>query len=87
MIIGKIKIDIPLAFRKSKNRRLKIRLAPEISSSVDVPSGVFEFEKCSSSIEEAVAESGYQVSVEWSKLKINMDLLERSKSDAQVHLA
>lgn len=84
--IDKIKIEIPEEFRKSKNRKLKIKLAPEISNSTEVASGMSEFERCSDVIEEVAVKNGYQILVERSKLKINMDLLGRSKGDVNEYI-
>lgn len=84
--IDKIKIDIPQAFRESRNRKLKIKLAPEISNSTDASSGASEFEKYAGELAEVAAKNGYQVSVARSKLKINMDLLGRSKRDVNEYI-
>lgn len=84
--IDKIKIDIPEAFRASKNRRLKIRLAPEISNSVDAASGLSGFERCAGELVRVAEKNSYQISVSKSKLKINMDLLGRSKGDVNEYI-
>lgn len=84
--IDKIKTDTPEAFRASKNRKLKIRMAPEISNSVDAASGESEFEICSGELVEVAEKNSYQISVSKSKLKINMDLLGRSKNDVNEYI-
>lgn len=70
--IRKIRVDIPEDFCTRKDRKLKVRLAPEICS-------VKDFEDYGNKIFEAGKE--YQVSIRKSNLKINMNLLERNKND------
>ena len=84
--IDKIRIDLPEAFRASKNRKLKIRLAPEISNSVDAASGKSEFERCAGELVGVAEKNSYQIYVSKSKLKINMDLLGRSKGDVNEYI-
>ena len=70
--IQKIRVDIPEEFRLRKDRKIKVRLAPEVRSDKD-------FEDYRNKI--LVAGKEYQVSVTKSKLKINMDLLRKNKND------
>ena len=84
--IDKIKIDIPQTIRERRNRKLKIKLAPEISNSVDTVSGLSEFERREGELARMVAKNGYQVSVARSRLRINMDLLGRSKNDVNEYI-
>ena len=75
--IQKIRVDIPEEFRTRKDRKIKVRLAPEVRSDKD-------FEDYRDKILGAGTE--YQVSVIKSKLKINMDLLGRNKNDINEHV-
>ena len=84
--IDKIRIDIPKSFRENRNRKLKIKLAPEISNNRDETSGGSEFEKHSGKLNESAAKNNYQISVSKSRLKINMNLLERNKNDVNEYI-
>ena len=75
--IKKIRVDIPEEFRTRKDRKLKVRLAPEVKSDKD-------FEEYQKRILDAGKE--YQVTVLKSELKINMDLLGRNKNDINEHV-
>lgn len=75
--IKKIQIDIPEEFRTKNNRKLKVRLAPEVKSDE-------EFERYKKKILKAGED--YKVTVLKSELKINMDLLGRNKNDINEHV-
>lgn len=75
--IKKIRVDISEEFRTWKDRKLKVRLAPEVKSDKD-------FEDYRKRILDAGKE--YQVAVLRSDLKINMDLLGRNKNDINEHV-
>ena len=75
--IQKIRVDIPEEFRTRKNRKIKVRLAPEVRLDRD-------FEEYRKRVLDAG--KGYQVTVQKSQLKINMDLLGRNKNDINEHV-
>ena len=70
--IQKIQVDIPEEFHTQGNRKLKVRLAPEVRLDKD-------FEDYKKRILDDG--KGYQISVLKSSLKINMDLLERNLNE------
>ena len=81
--ISKIKVDIPEEFR-TKSKKIKVRLAPEISNRRDGMLADSDFDNCTKEI----CEKGkrYHISVMKSSLRINMDLLGRNKSDINDHV-
>ena len=84
--IEKIKIDIPERFRKAKNKKLKVRLGPEISSIKPDLSGESEFDRCKQAVLENAEKNdkideSYDVIVDKSKLKISMDLMKKNMND------
>lgn len=75
--IDRIRVDIPEEFQIRNDRKLKVRLAPEIRSDK-------EFEK----YRQMILSKGekYRVVVQKSKLEINMDLLEKNRNDINDHV-
>ena len=90
--IEKIKIDIPEEFRKSKRRKLKIRLGPEVSNDKPDSSGKTDFDRFKQEILEKAEKkdkdegSSYTVTVDKSKLKVNMDLMIRNQKVINAYL-
>lgn len=81
--IYKIKIEIPEEFR-TKPKKIKIRLAPEFSSSASRVFTGGDFKSCSDRIHEKGKK--YLISVTQSGLRINMDLLGRNRNDINDHV-
>lgn len=77
--IEKIKIEIPEILRNNDKKTVKVKLAPEISNSVVKESDGDGFKNCSDRLDEMAKKNRYQLNVSKSELKINMNLLERSK--------
>ena len=87
--IKKIKIDLPEEFRTKKNRKIKVRLGPEISCEGESISGETDYERCRREIlEKAERKDGesYQVSVQKSGLGVHMDLLSRNQEDLNTYI-
>ena len=82
-VIEKIQIDLPEEFRTKKNRKIKVRLGPEISSDED-------FEKYRKEIVKKAEKKngeGYLVSAGKSSLGVRMDLLKRNQDDLNAYIA
>ena len=77
--IDKIKIESPEILRNNDKKIVKVKLAPEISNSVAKESDGDEFKNCSDRLDKIAKKNRYQLNVSKSELKINMNLLERSK--------
>lgn len=81
--IKKIRIDLPEEFRTKKNRKIKVRLGPEISSDED-------FERYGGEILKQAEKKdgkGYLVSAGKSGLGVRMDLLKRNQDDLNAYIA
>lgn len=78
--IEKIRIDIPEEFRVKKNRKLKIKMGPEISNSANPA----DYEKHTEPFREL--DKKYNLLIQKSDLQINMDLLARNKDSINEYI-